>query len=270
MPPPSAAAILTTWPEVAARVAGYLRLRHLFQFRACLRAVVASSARWRGRELVWARARARLDGVNLPRALGSSISGRHIRTMSLASASSRDLRGDVRDCWLAAVADHCPLLERLDLTNQREITDVGLRNVARCTRLRSLVLAGCWECTDSGLCQVVASCGLLAHLDVSNCFTVAGDFSFGPDEQRSSQLASLRFIRCPLLTDGALLSVAASCHRTLAALDVSLCRGVTDAGVMAVAAACPGLRSPQLLGCRLVSGRCLSDLRARHPALVVS
>jgi hypothetical protein len=89
----------------------------------------------------------------------------------------------VDDDDLAKVAQRCPRLEELYLgcyskNGTYNVTDAGLRHLARLSRLVTLDLSGCNGITDAGL-LLLARLPLLARLEIDqNVITAAGIAAF--------------------------------------------------------------------------------------------
>lgn len=83
----------------------------------------------------------------------------------------------------------CPKLAKLDCRlnsifstfqtdlSQENFTDVGLKELAKCVKLRSLVLSETSKCTDEGICKLIESCPGLEELYI-NPYAKITDVSF--------------------------------------------------------------------------------------------
>ena len=178
--------------------------------------------RWHRAQLVWPEGKA----CSLPHALAHLVAEQQVREVCFHKPSARYTSNcDVQDPWLGSIAAHCPGLRALDLTGCEEVTDAGLRHVARCAQLASLNLRSCNKVTDAGL-RHVARCAQLASLDLRGCRVTDAGLKH---VARCAQLASLNLSDCYQVTDAGLRHVARCAQ--LASLDLSSCFEVTGAGI---------------------------------------
>jgi len=152
-------------------------------------------------------------------------------------------REHIDDSVVFEVAQLCPDLSSLDVSNSI-VTDTALKAVAvACPLLSSLNVGGTNKITDEGIMAIAASCHMLASLDVSGTGKVS-------DEGIEAIAAS-----CPALTsldvwgtggritDKGIKAIAASCP-ALTSLNVRFTEGkVTNEGIHAIVASCPALTS---------------------------
>lgn len=77
---------------------------------------------------------------------------------------------EVTDVGLAHVVRSNPNITDLDISGCLKLTDSGLREVGiGCSKLRKLVMIGCYSFEGTGLISIADCCRQLHHLDVSNC-----------------------------------------------------------------------------------------------------
>ena len=156
---------------------------------------------------------------------------------------------------MAALAESCPLLRRVDLSGCIKLTDAGVGAIAsRCACLRALSLAGCRGLTDDALLQVGVQCPTLAALSISGVGPTVSDA--GIHAVAVGAAAALRMLdlgACAAIGDGAVLALALHCPG-LRSLDLSALsddprRYLTDRGVRALSRGCRGLGRLRLGGC---------------------
>jgi len=130
--------------------------------------------------------------------------GSHLTTLLLAGCE------DITDTALAHLAQHCPMLEHLDLSSC-PVTDIGVSNLVRfCRHLRTLSLRKCHHLSKIAFLNVARHLFLLEKLNLSG--TAVGDTVL-------QELAA----NCPLLNE----------------LELTDCKQVTKAGVQHIIAALP-------------------------------
>ncbi|CAN7984767.1 unnamed protein product [Ixodes hexagonus] len=138
-----------------------------------------------------------------------------------------------------------PLLEELDLNQNKAVTDVAIGAICRCcTKLRSLNISGCHlGITDK-------SCG---HLS------------------RSPRLRDLKMSYLGQITDSGLGTL--SCQGQLNSIELRGCPQVSDTGVLMLVELCRDLQSLDVSGCDLVTNAavtgCLSIVTERPHKLTL-
>ena len=143
---------------------------------------------------------------NMTLVMGAASVGREVAAMTRSLSGLRviDAGGLMIDTNLLAIAE-LKLLQSLNLSRCRQVTDAGLVSVAQLNFLHTLNLSGCHKITDAGM-------GSVAQL---------------------TSLHTLNLSRCDQITDAGMRSVA---HLTsLQSLDLSWCNRITDAGLASVA-----------------------------------
>lgn len=135
-------------------------------------------------------------GSGLAGAASASLAGcaqlglpslRRLLGSPLPQLQSLNLRGlpALTDAEVALLAQHCPALTRLDLSNNRNLTAAAAAAVAggpAAPRLQALSLAGCWRVAAlPGL----AACSTLTLLSLAGCWQLTDD---GVREVRAGQV----------------------------------------------------------------------------------
>ncbi|KAI9251240.1 hypothetical protein BY458DRAFT_444312 [Sporodiniella umbellata] len=128
-----------------------------------------------------------------------------------------------------------------------QLNDSHLSSLAHCSRIRRLTLAGCYQLTDAGLCQLI---------DVRT--------GIGP------QLLSLDLSDVLNLTDKTLLTIAIHCPK-LQALNLGMTAPhfeISDRGVETLAYSCTGLKRIKLNYCVTITERSSIALATHCPSLI--
>jgi F-box and leucine-rich repeat protein 2/20 len=146
--------------------------------------------------------------------------------------------GNLTDVCISALADNCPALSSLRLSNIRGVTDRGMSALALgCPLLQSVSIDGC-SVTDEGLSSLTLFGGCCSLRSL-----------------RSICLSNLHGV-----TDRGIATLAQNCPK-LRAIDLNL-RGVTDASISPLALRCPDLQIVQL--CRFTDAGILPLSRCRQ------
>lgn len=176
------------------------------------------------------------------------------------SLTSLDLSqcDNVTDEAMAMLSLETPGLRALNVLGCRDITNDGVRRLARgCVCLTSLCLGWC-DLSDNALLVLSKQCTLLEQLDVSGCGRLS-DAGVTAVVSGCRRLTSLSIEGCREVSAWAVAAGSAP----LTSLSMGGCTLVTDAGVGAIAAAHPGLRSLSLRLCRSVGDVALRYLAMR-------
>jgi Leucine-rich repeat (LRR) protein len=181
--------------------------------------------------------------------IGASITDAGIRLVSQHLPHLRSLNFSycklITDISLIAIAESCPLLEDLNLT-ETSVTDTGFQFAAQhLPHLRSLVLIDCNMITNISLIAIAESCPLLENLNLS--YTSVTGFCLAA--QHLPRLRSLILNNCWGITDSSLVAIAESCP-LLEVLKVGRA-SITDTGVCVAAQHFPRLHSLSLDGCEI-------------------
>jgi F-box and leucine-rich repeat protein GRR1 len=191
-----------------------------------------------------------------------------------------------------ALAASMPNLQGLDITGCRQVTDVGVSELAKKSQhLQWLRLGGVTNLTDATISTIAKSCSLLRELDLSDlpsltAVSVRDLWSF------SKNLNTLRLARCPLLTDKAFPSSFHTSPQTVTSggtdkplpprpttwvenlsplilthtadhlreLDLESCTEITDEAIAGIAAHAPKLQTLVLSGCTALTDRALGSI----------
>ena len=100
----------------------------------------------------------------------------------------------ITDIGILAIANSCPLLSNIELSECKKITDIGISAIAHgCPLLSSINLEDCDEITDIGISSLVMHCRFLSMIDVEGCLHISRGFiiDLGSDHPK------LRIIQSP-------------------------------------------------------------------------
>jgi len=162
------------------------------------------------------------------------------------------------------IAQKCPNLQKLNLADCKNVTDVSVIAIARnCKKLNSLNLNRCAKVT-SGAIEELANAALplqSLHLcrPLVDAQELLSDRSIARLISVSPELRVLRLRSCNRITDLTVAQIAKTCPE-LMALDLSWCGRITDQSMAVLGQNCKKIRSIALNGCRLLSDRSIRSL----------
>ena len=134
----------------------------------------------------------------------------------------------ITDKGLKAVALGCCYLRKLELLGCRFITDELFQALSKnCCHLEELGLSGCVNITNTGLSNLVEGCRHIKSLDVSKCNKIGDAGVLRIADVCSASLRTLKLLECYGVSDKSILSLANSCHN-LEVLVFGGCREVSD------------------------------------------
>uniref|UniRef100_A0A8R7TZ83 F-box/LRR-repeat protein 15-like leucin rich repeat domain-containing protein n=1 Tax=Triticum urartu TaxID=4572 RepID=A0A8R7TZ83_TRIUA len=141
--------------------------------------------------------------------------------------SLRQIKPQLEDSAVEAVANSCHDLRELDLSRSFRLSDRSLYALAHgCPHLTRLNISGCSNFSDAALIYLTSQCKNLKCLNLCGCVRAA--------------------------SDRALQAIARNCSQ-LQSLNLGWCDTVTDGGVTSLASGCPELRAVDLCGCVLIT-----------------
>jgi hypothetical protein len=143
---------------------------------------------------------------------------------------------DVGLKWLG----ECSALEELDIGNCVNVTDSGLRAVAKgCRNLTKLNMDNLLRACGPGLAAIGECCPNITDLSVANCAPMK-EWVMLRVFDGMRHLQRLNFKNCFLITDAAMKQLSSYCPN-IQWLNLAGCRQVTDVGLLTVCQACQGL-----------------------------
>mmetsp|Transcript_4912 Transcript_4912/g.7988 ORF Transcript_4912/g.7988 Transcript_4912/m.7988 type:complete len:503 (-) Transcript_4912:210-1718(-) len=118
----------------------------------------------------------------------------------------------LNDLLVTLISALCPLLQRLNLSNCRRLTDSGIRALAQnCNDLKILSLEGVFQITDTGIRAIANNCSQLTTIDISLCERVT-DTGFRHLVQSCPVLNTINISECENLTGEAIAAIGQHCH----------------------------------------------------------
>lgn len=174
------------------------------------------------------------------------------KSFSLVSRSFYAIESRHRKSLKPLRSEHLPKLLRryrhvsnLDLSLSPRITDASLNVISgNCKEmLRSIDLSSSRFFSHVGLSNLVANCGNLVEIDLSNATELKDLAAAAVAEAKN--LERLWLVRCKSITDIGIGCIAVGC-RKLRLLSLKWCLGVGDLGVGLIAVKCRDLRSLDL------------------------
>ncbi|XP_057799936.1 EIN3-binding F-box protein 1-like [Salvia miltiorrhiza] len=191
--------------------------------------------------------------------MGKGQGLRKLRSLSIASCQG------VTDAGLEAIGKGSPDLKVFSLRRCALVSDNGVVSLAKAaSSLASLKLDETHRITQCGVFGILASCGGLKALAVSNCLGLK-DMNFGfPLNSLCTSLRSLAIHNCPGLGDSGLSMVGRLCPK-LTHVDLRGLQGVTDAGLLPlVQRPEAGLSKVNLSGCVNLTDNVVAEIANLH------
>lgn len=186
----------------------------------------------------------------------------HVSDRGIGHLAGHDLETDegnppleylgLQDCQrlsdeaLRHVSTGLKTLTSINLSFCVNISDAGLKYLAKMPSLRELNLRSCDNVSDAGIGYLAEGGSRIASLDVSFCDKV-GDQALVSVSQGLFGLRALRMSACQISDEG-ILRLASTSH-DLETLDIGQCNRVTDKGLSAIADTLKNLKSIDLYGC---------------------
>jgi len=110
-----------------------------------------------------------------------------------------------------ATFDYARLIKRLNLTFlAKQISDGTVKSLSMCGRLERLTLTNCRDLTDSGLGNLIPNNPGLLALDLSNLFELT-DRTINAIAENCTRLQGLNIAGCNKVTDSSLVNLSKNC-----------------------------------------------------------
>uniref|UniRef100_A0ACD5VXK3 Uncharacterized protein n=2 Tax=Avena sativa TaxID=4498 RepID=A0ACD5VXK3_AVESA len=178
--------------------------------------------------------------------------------------SLRQIKPQLEDNAVEAVANNCHDLRELDLSRSFRLSDRSLYALAHgCLHLTRLNISGCSNFSDAALVHLTSQCRNLKCLNLCGCVRAVSDRALQAIARNCGQLQSLNLGWCDTVTDRGVTSLASGCPE-LRAVDLCGCVLITDESVVALANGCPHLRSLGLYYCQNITDRAMYSLAANR------
>ncbi|OXU17208.1 hypothetical protein TSAR_005814, partial [Trichomalopsis sarcophagae] len=140
-------------------------------------------------------------------------------------------------------------LKSINLSFCVQITDNGMKHIAKITSLRELDLRNC-DISESAMANLAEGGSRITSLDVSFCDKV-GDQALQHISQGLFNLKSLGLSACPISDEG--IDKIAKTQQDLETLLIGQCSRLTDKSILTIVESMPRLRSIDLYGCTKIS-----------------
>ncbi|KAF9612180.1 hypothetical protein IFM89_038438 [Coptis chinensis] len=174
--------------------------------------------------------------------------------------SLRQVKAQLQDDAIEAVANFCHDLQDLDLSLSNKLTDQSLYSLAHgCPHLTKLNISGCTAFGDAALAYLTSFCRKLKILNLCGCVPAATDRALKAIAYNCSLLETLNLGWCEAVSDVGVTSLAFGCPN-LEALDLCGCVLITDDSVVALATRCMHLRSLGLYYCKNITDKAMYSL----------
>ncbi|WYZ46769.1 hypothetical protein EsH8_IX_000994 [Colletotrichum jinshuiense] len=145
----------------------------------------------------------------------------------------------------------CTRVERLTLTNCRNLTDQGLTAlVENSSSLLALDISGDEHISDVSIRTIAEHCKRLQGLNISGCRLITND-SMIKLAENCRFIKRLKLNECAQLQDNAILSFAENCPNILE-IDLHQCAQIGNEPITALIAKGQSLRELRLAGCELI------------------
>ncbi|CAK7233275.1 SCF ubiquitin ligase complex subunit [Sporothrix bragantina] len=157
-------------------------------------------------------------------------------------------------------------IKRLNLASIADkVNDGSVLPLAACNRIERLTLTNCKNLTDSGLIPLVQNSTHLLALDISGDEHITEATLFALAEH-CRRLQGLNVSNCTRISNEGMIRLAESC-KYIKRIKLNDCSQLTDEAVTAFALNCPNILEIDLHQCRLVTNQPITDLLAHGQAL---
>ncbi|KAG6545686.1 hypothetical protein Mapa_012871 [Marchantia paleacea] len=167
----------------------------------------------------------------------------------------------VGDASAMAIAEHCQLVEDLDLS-YTEVTGIGVSRVALLKNLKHLTVVGCYSLDNNNRSWVGQSSGPFSGWNLRSLEVVGNELAFIGEGCLGKTLKELSLSKCTGVNDEAVYGVIKGCAK-LERLDLTCCHFITDRTMCFIANFCRQLRSLKMESCGLVTEQGISLIGQR-------
>ncbi|XP_065200656.1 F-box/LRR-repeat protein 14-like [Planococcus citri] len=143
------------------------------------------------------------------------------------------------------------------------ISDVGLKYLAKIPSLRELNLSSCDNVSDAGVAYLAEAGSPITSLDVSFCDKVT-DQSLDYISRGLFNLRCLSLTACPVSDEG--ICKLAKALSDLEVLNIGQCTRITDQSLFAISESFKNLKCVDLYGCSKISTDARQDAAAKLPS----
>ncbi|KAM0323928.1 hypothetical protein ACHAQA_008509 [Verticillium albo-atrum] len=178
-----------------------------------------------------------------------------IKRLNLAASGLADKINDGSVIPLSV----CTRIERLTLTNCRNLTDLGLVPlVENATALLALDVSGDEHITDASIRTIAEYCKRLQGLNISGCRQITNESMIVLAES-CKYIKRLKLNECAQLQDVAIQAFAENCPNILE-IDLHQCNQIQNEPITALLAKGQSLRELRLAGCDLIDDQAFLNL----------
>ncbi|KAL2201897.1 RNI-like protein [Sarocladium strictum] len=168
-------------------------------------------------------------------------------------------------------------IKRLNLASLAEdVNDGSIMPLSVCTRVERLTLTNCKQITDRGLIALVENSSSLLAIDISNDRNIT-EQSILAMAEHCKRLQGLNISGCEQISNDSMITLAQNC-KYIKRLKLNECSQLSDDAIYAFAENCPNILEIDLQQCRLIgngpitsllaNGNCLRELRLVNCDLV--
>ncbi|KAI1852744.1 hypothetical protein JX265_003232 [Neoarthrinium moseri] len=157
-------------------------------------------------------------------------------------------------------------IKRLNLAAlAHEVSDGSVMPLAVCSRVERLTLTNCKDLTDVGLIALVRNSPHLLALDISQDIKITEASIFAIAEN-CPRLQGLNVSSCKQISNESMIQLAESC-RYIKRLKLNDCDQLNDSAIMAFANNCPNILEIDLHSCRNIGNDPITALLAKGQSL---
>ncbi|KAK0383903.1 hypothetical protein NLU13_7994 [Sarocladium strictum] len=168
-------------------------------------------------------------------------------------------------------------IKRLNLASLADdVNDGSIMPLSVCTRVERLTLTNCKQITDRGLIALVENSNSLLAIDISNDRNITEQSILAMSEH-CKRLQGLNISGCEHISNDSMIALAQNC-KYIKRLKLNECSQLSDEAVYAFAQNCPNILEIDLQQCRLIgngpitsllaNGNCLRELRLANCELI--
>jgi F-box and leucine-rich repeat protein 2/20 len=157
----------------------------------------------------------------------------------------------VKDAGIVALAEGCPKLESISITDMVGLTDAGVKAFGNCSLLEFVDFSSCQRINGTGMLALGKGCPLIRSVDLACCNNLADKALIGLG--KGCHKLEIIDIGATKVTDGGLIALAARCPK-LRGINLDMCNHMGCEGLIALSVLCPLLQSVNLINCK-----CLTD-----------
>ncbi|KAI7900235.1 uncharacterized protein BX663DRAFT_517994 [Cokeromyces recurvatus] len=182
--------------------------------------------------------------------------GHLVRSLDLSHIASY-----ITDCTIQHIADYCPYLVDLNLSNCCFITNNSLYHISQSPiagHLKRLILEGCQQINDIGLDHLQRNCHKIETLSIGRCSGITNKGLVSLVMASESTIRRLYLNECPHVTVAGLHPIIRICGSRLELLDITKMKHIQYEHITDLVEHCPNIRS---LTISLKKPACIQELR---------